>query len=47
MEDRKITDLTTDELVKDLVFCNKMKKFYYARYDEVMKELERRSEGGK
>jgi len=47
MEEKKVTDLTTDELVKELVFCNKMKKHYYGRYEEVMKEIDRRCEGGK
>lgn len=44
MEEKKVSDLTTEELVKELVFCNKMKKHYYARYEEVIKEIERRSE---
>lgn len=45
MEEKKVMDLTTEELVNELVFCNKMKKHYYARYEEVIKEIERRTEG--
>ena len=45
--DKKVTDLTETELVNELVFCNKMKKRYYARYDEVIKEIERRCGDGK
>ena len=44
MEDsKKVTDLTDEELTKELVFTNKMKKFYYARYEEIIKEIERRN----
>lgn len=46
MEERKITDLTEAELARELVFCNKMKKKYYARYEEVVAEIERRCGDG-
>lgn len=42
-ESKKVSDLTGEELMKELVFDNKMKKFYYARYEEVLKEIERRN----
>jgi hypothetical protein len=45
-EEKKVTNLTINELVRELVYCNKMKKHYYARYDEVVKEIERRSGDG-
>ena len=47
MEERKITDLSNAELMSELVYCNKMKAFYYKRTDEVMKEIERRQENGR
>lgn len=44
MEDsKKVTDLADEELTKELIFANKMKKFYYARYEEILKEIERRN----
>lgn len=46
MEERKVTDLSNDELNRELVYCNKMKKHYYARYEEVFREIERRYESG-
>lgn len=46
MEERKITDLSNAELMRELVYCKKMKDFYYKRTDEVMKEFERRQEDG-
>lgn len=47
MEERKITDLSYNELLNELVYCNKMKAFYWKRTDEVMKEIERRQENGR
>jgi len=47
MEERKVTDLDNNELLRELVYCNKMKAFWYKRTDEVMKEIERRQENGR
>lgn len=47
MEERKVTDLSYNELLNELVYCNKMRNFYYNRTNEVMKEIERRQENGK
>lgn len=44
MEEKKVTDLSLDELISELIFIKKMKKHWYAREEEVLKELERRSE---
>ena len=41
-----ITDLTDAELLTELNYANKMSKFYYARKEEIMKEVERRAENG-
>lgn len=43
-ESKKVTDLTDEELMKDLVFNIKMSKHYYARKEEDLKEIERRAE---
>lgn len=43
MQERKITDLSNDELLQELNYANKMSKFYYARKEEIMKEVERRT----
>ena len=47
MVERKVTDLTDNELIKELIFCNKMKKFWNIRTDEVIKEIERRDNNGR
>ena len=47
MEEKNVTTLTTDELLRELVYCNKMKALWYKRTDEVMKEIERRQENGR
>ena len=47
MEERKVTDLDNNELLRELVYCNKMKTFWYKRTDEVMKEIERRQDNGR
>lgn len=44
MEQKSVVDLTDKELIRELLYCNKMKKFYYTRYDEIVKEIERRDE---
>lgn len=41
---KKVTDLTDKELRRELIYCKKMKKHYYARYEEVVDEIERREE---
>ncbi|MBQ9658051.1 MAG: hypothetical protein IJV31_04700 [Clostridia bacterium] len=43
MEERKISDLNDKELISELAYANKMSKFYYARKEEIMKEIERRA----
>ena len=43
---KRLTDFTQDELVAELLFVKKMKKFWYAREDEIMKEFERREDNG-
>lgn len=44
MDERKVIDLTNDELMNELVYCDTAKKHYYARYEEVFKEIKRRCE---
>lgn len=45
MEDiKRIKDLDDKELINELNYANKMSKFYYARKEELMKEVERRAE---
>jgi hypothetical protein len=44
MEDRKVSDLEDNELLKELAYANKMSKFYYSRKEEIMKEIERRAD---
>ena len=44
MEERKVADLSNDELLQELNYANRMSKFYYARKEEIMKEIERRME---
>lgn len=43
-KDKKIADLNDKELINELNYANKMSKFYYARKEEIMKEVERRAE---
>lgn len=47
MSAREIMDLSTEELLIELTYVNKMCKFYYGRKEEIMKEIERRTENGK
>lgn len=44
MEGKKVSDLSDEELMRELVYVNKMNKFWYARKEEVMKEIERRAD---
>ena len=44
--ERKISDLNDKELISELNYANKMSKFYYARKEEIMKEVERRADNG-
>lgn len=44
MEDRKVTELNNEELLNELAYTNKMSKFYFARKEEIMKEIERRAD---
>lgn len=46
MESKKITELSNEELTRELIFCNKMKKFWYSRIEEVVQEMERRQDNG-
>lgn len=47
MEAKNITELNAEQLLNELAFVNKMSKFYYARKEEIMKEIERRELNGK
>ena len=42
-ENKKVSDLTDEELMEDLAFNIKMSKHYYARKEEDLKEVERRA----
>lgn len=42
-EVKKPADLTDKELISELDYANRMNKFYYARKEELMKEVERRA----
>lgn len=47
MNARALMDLTSDELLSELSYVENMNKFYYARKNEIMKEIERRTENGR
>ena len=44
---KEVSTLTTEELLNEFAWTNKMSKFYYARKEEITKEIERRTENGK
>ena len=46
-EEKKVTDLTINELANELAFCDDMKSHYYARFNEVLQELKRRYKDGR
>lgn len=43
-EPKTVVDLTNEELLRELNYVNKMNKFWYARKEEINKEIERRTE---
>ena len=43
---KNVSNLTAEELINEFAYANKMSKFYYARKEEIIKEIERRTENG-
>lgn len=42
---REVTQLSEKELIKELVYNQKLEKHYYARVKEIQAEMERRADG--
>lgn len=43
LKTKNAKDLTDAELLNEFAYANKMSKFYYARKEEIIKEIERRT----
>lgn len=43
---KKVSDLTDEEFMRELVYARKQKKLWYGREEELLKDLDRRT-GGK
>ena len=44
MEIRSVCDLSTEDLLNEFAYVNRMSKFYYGRKEEIIKEIERRTD---
>lgn len=47
MEIKSVCDLSTEDLLNEFAYVNRMSKFYYGRKEEIIKEIERRTENGR
>ena len=47
MEIKSVCDLSTEDLLNEFAYVNRMSKFYYSRKEEIIKEIERRTPNGR